>query len=119
MSNEYSPGQAARVILDYRCAYPDPLAICTGEVLAVGECDTEWPGYVWCTNRAGKGGWVPASYLDRQGELGVARCDYTARELTVSAGEILTVEKAESGWLWAVNPAGESGWVPAKHVEKL
>ncbi len=114
MSNRLEAGQQARAIADYEAAYPHPIAIAAGERLVVGRRDQEWPSFVWCTNCEGRAGWVPESYLGRQGDVGVARCDYTARELTVSAGQLLTVERAEGGWVWATDQAGQSGWVPEK-----
>lgn len=112
-----SPGQVVRVVLAYEACYPDPLTVSAGELVHVGRRDEEWPGYVWCTTREGKAGWVPEGYLEQDGSTGRLRCDYSARELSVRPGELLTVEVEESGWLWARNPAGERGWVPARHVE--
>ena len=49
----------------------------------------------------------------------MALCDYEATELSVSVGEELIMGKEESGWIWCTNQDGESGWVPAEHVERL
>jgi hypothetical protein len=38
--------------------------------------------------------------------------DYTTAELPVRVGEMLTLHYEESGWYWATNAAGQSGWVP-------
>ena len=84
-----------------------------------GRTDAEWPGWVWCTDADGKGAWVPQAYVRVQGSQGTALCDYTSRELSVRAGELLTLHLAESGWWWATNGAGDSGWVPATHVETI
>ena len=43
--------------------------------------------------------------------------NYNAIELTIRVGELLTVHKAESGFLWVTNQAGQDGWVPSAHVE--
>ena len=83
----------------------------------VGSRSTEWPGFLWCTNPQGQGGWVPEAYLDQSVGHGLMRCDYSAAELSVSVGEQLALHKLESGWCWASNNEGKSGWVPAENVE--
>lgn len=114
--NRFKPGQKCRVSLAYEAAYPDPLIVKKGEMLAVGRSDTQWPGWVWCTKESGQSGWLPASYLDRTADRGIARRDYEATELTASVGEELMVHYEESGWLWASNRHGQSGWLPLDHV---
>ncbi len=108
-----------RVILAYESAYPDPLTLKAGDHVTVGRRDTQWPGFVWCTDRAGQGGWVPDSILERQGEQGILRRDYDATELTAAVGEQLTVNLEESGWLWCTNARGQNGWIPADNVETV
>jgi hypothetical protein len=76
----------------------------------------EHPGWLWCTNREGKSGWVPVAYLERRGETAVARRDYDSEELAVETGDELIVTHEESGWLWCTNRQGASGWVPAEAV---
>lgn len=118
-SKRAAPGTQGRVIVDYQTAHADPLTMHAGQVLTLGRTDAEWPGWVWCTDADGKGAWVPQAYLRAQGSRGTALCDYTSRELSVRAGELLTLQRAESGWWWATNGAGDSGWVPATHVETI
>lgn len=108
----------ARVVTDYRAPFPDPISAHAGDKVSIDESTkTDCPGWVWCTNQPGKGGWVPETYLDRQGDCGYLLCDYDAIELTVQVGEVLTCHKEESGFTWATNRAGQSGWVPSSHVE--
>ena len=108
-----------RVISAYEVAYPDPLIIKVGEELTVGANDTQWPGFVWCTNKAGQGGWVPESYFERMGNIGIVRYDYEATELAASVNEELIMGTEASGWIWCTNQRGQSGWIPADNVEKL
>jgi hypothetical protein len=61
----------------------------------------------------------PEKYVERRGDTGIALCDYEATELSVSVGEELRMGKEESGWIWCTNQKGQSGWVPADHVERL
>ena len=106
----------ARVIKAYQASDPEPLVIRAGERLTVGENSDQWPAYVWCVNQAGKGGWVPEAFLEREGDSGVARRDYSAAELTVSVGEELVLGEKAGGWFWATNRANCSGWVPAEYI---
>ncbi len=106
-----------RVIKAYQAAYPDPLIVKSGEKLIIGEKESEWPGWVWCTNARGKSGWVPKEYLESYGGFERARCDYDATELTVVAGERLSIHKIESGWAWCENEYHQSGWVPLEGIK--
>lgn len=110
----FEPGTVVRATADYQPAYPDPLVVSAGEEVTVGREDTEWVGWVWCANAAGKGGWVPKRCVEPAGEgdKGKVLFDYTAAELPLQAGETLTVHYEEGGWYWVTNAAGESGWVP-------
>ena len=108
----------ARVIADYESPYSDPIVVNEGdEIIIDARKKTDWAGWVWCTNRAGKGGWVPESYIERRGDMGTMRCDYNAIELTLRVGELLSVHKAESGFFWVTNQGGQDGWVPSTHIE--
>ncbi len=119
--NNYSKNQttpsAARITTAYQSAYPDPLKVKAGETLTVAKNDTEWPGFVWCTNQSGKGGWMPENYINRKGSVGLARCDYEATELSVNVGQIVTIHQVESDWAWCRQQSGSEGWVPLKHIE--
>ena len=115
----FEPGMKARVILEYRARDANPLTVSAGASLTCGRRDSDWPGWIWCTNWEGKGGWMPESYLSIQGQNCTALRDYTARELSVQVGEFLTLRDLESGWYWASDRSGRSGWVPAKNVESL
>jgi uncharacterized protein YgiM (DUF1202 family) len=90
-----------------------------GEKLQVGERDTMWPAFVRCKIKEGNEGWVPESFIERDGDVGIARVDYSAVELTVISGDTMILEKETGGWYWATNEAGWSGWIPADNVEIL
>ena len=111
--------QICRVISEYRSACPDPLIVSDGEELTISEKESSWSGWIWCTNRDGKSGWVPESYIERKGDTCVALYGYEATELTVEVGEELIASKEESSWIWCMNQEGQSGWVPAENVERL
>ena len=109
--------RTGRVIAECQTPFPDPLVVGAGEELTITERDSEWGGWVWCTNREGKSGWVPESFVRRKDSTCVALRDYDATELTVSVGDIVTISDEESGWFWCTDARGQSGWVPADRVE--
>jgi hypothetical protein len=114
------PPTRLRVIADYEAPYPDPIRVRAGEIVAVDpEKKTNIAGWLWCTGKAGKSGWVPEAYLDRSGNTARLRGDYDAVELTIRVGNLLTAHKLESGFYWATDRNGRQGWVPAEHVELI
>lgn len=107
--------QIARAIHEWQIHYPDPIAFEAGDRLTLGQRDDQWPGWVWCTNTEGKSGWVPEAYVDTM--TGVAKRSYTARELALAVGDLLSLHYEEAGWYWATNQSGQSGWAPASHLD--
>jgi hypothetical protein len=109
-----------RVIEEYQAEYPDPIQAKAGDdVVLDWENKTDIAGWVWSTNQAGKSGWVPIAYLDIHGEKGKLLHDYSARELTVHVGEVLTVHKTESSFHFVTDENGQQGWVPTKNVKQI
>ncbi len=110
--------QVGRIIKEHKAIYPDPITMHMGDVIDVSDKEDTWNGWIWiwCINQQGKSGWVPKSYVEYRDGIWKARYDYTALELSVSIGEIVTVMQEESGWLWCINQSGEKGWVPAESV---
>lgn len=110
--------QRVRVVESYVAQYTNPVQFSTGDPLSVGHRDHQWPGYVWCTDKAGRSGWAPDSYLAMTGEhQAKALRDYDATEITVTRGEVLEVLDEAGGWLLCSTSSGLRGWVPAEHVE--
>jgi len=102
----------AWVIAAYESPYIDPCTFSAGEELTIGKRESEWDGWVWCTNQEGKSRWVPEVYVERRGDTCVMLRDYEATELSVSVDEKLVVTgEEESGWVWCTNQTGQSGWV--------
>ena len=110
-------GRKCRVIEDYESPYTEPLIIRKGEVLSIGEKESEWSGWIWCINNKGISRWVPENYLEIKGNTGKANRDYNATELTIKKGEQLTIKFEEAEWYWVVNQKGKSGWIPIKNVK--
>lgn len=104
----------ARVIANWTASYPDPLVVRAGQQLTLGRVDTEWP-FIWCTDDHGKSGWIPSSLIDRvSDEIGICRSNYDTKELDVTSGEQVAIERSEGGWSWVIAKSGQSGWVPDK-----
>ena len=109
----------ARVLRDYQAQYPDTIEIRQGERVLMGTRDTEFPGWVWATSvNSGKSGWVPETFLRVQGEEGEALRDYSARELTVAEGAIVTVVEEFLGWSLVESDTGVRGWIPQSHLAR-
>lgn len=114
------------VIKDYEASNGDPFSVQAHEVFHVSEKVDFWSGnpdwvWIWCTDQRGKSGWVPKSrvHIDSDGSSGTITSAYSALELTVVAGDVLTMAEEECGWLWCVNEHKECGWVPLENVEYL
>ncbi|MFN2134397.1 MAG: SH3 domain-containing protein [Candidatus Promineifilaceae bacterium] len=109
--------QRVGIVTADHAARPGPvLAARAGDKLRRGRRDTEWPGWIWCENEEGVGGWAPESFLEGAGEWVVLRRDYDATELSVSTGERLLLGQEVLGWWWAKAESGEEGWVPAGKI---
>ena len=108
-----------RVIKRHQTSDLEPLIITKGEILSYELKETEWSGWVWCTNKQGKTGWAPEAYLKMQKTTCEALQDYNAIELTANIGEELIIKKEESGWFWVVNDQGKEGWIPIKNVQLI
>ncbi|MFX0000943.1 MAG: SH3 domain-containing protein [Candidatus Hodarchaeota archaeon] len=105
------------VIEDYESPYTEPLIMNKGEILTIEEKESEWSGWIWCTNKFGESRWVPEKYLEIHGNMCEILQDYNATELSVTIGEELIIEKEEAEWYWVTNQQGKPGWVPIKNVK--
>ena len=116
------PPEQIRAIRDYRAQYNNPIRVPAGSMVHVGERDTEYPAWCWCTAEDGRQGWVPVELLGPV-HGGAARApvlqDYNATELSVVAGDILDVVERRSDWIWARTTDGRVGWLPVTHVTPL
>jgi hypothetical protein len=59
---------------------------------------------------------VPQNWLELDKEGAMLLRDYSARELSVVPGQILSATLSESGWVWATTESGEEGWVPLENL---
>ncbi len=103
----------ARVVRDYRTQYANPIRFAQGDVVTLGERDTEWPAFVWTITADGNAGWAPVDWLKPLGDgRAEALRDYSAQELDACAGDEIELQYALGGWWWATAPDGRNGWIP-------
>jgi hypothetical protein len=108
------------VIKAHQRSYDDPITLVQGERVRLEERDLWNDQYlwIWCTNDAGKSGWVADSFLDidADGQHATSKRDYDAIELTVNEGDRLTLLEETHGWYWVRNEQGTQGWIPVDHI---
>jgi len=111
------PWKILKITTAYTSAYPDPLNLVKGQRLSVGKKDSEWPGWVWCTDHNNIGGWVPENYVRIENDEAIMLRDYDAAELTVRPGDRMKIKMEESGWYLCIDQEGNRGWVPKDNFE--
>jgi hypothetical protein len=89
-----------------------------GDRLTVGNKESRWEGWLWCTDEQGQSRWIPERYLEVRGDVAIALRAYDATELTVKEGERVTGGELESDWFWCISLDGQSGWVPLENLVK-
>ena len=121
--SQADPERKYQVTKDYQTEFPDPIAVEAGEAFTVSERTSVWENnpawiWIWCTDQRGKSGWVPKNiiHMNPDGQTGTTHAAYNARELTVTAGQELSMEHEESGWFWCRDQQGKRGWVPISHT---
>lgn len=111
-------GRISRAKSAFFVGRADPFVLEAGDVISVGRRDTEWPEFIWCTNAEGASAWVAETVFERHGRVGIASRRYSAVELGINPGEMVTIDEEFGGWSWCTNEHGESGWVPDTHLSK-
>lgn len=111
--------ERTRIVRDYRTQYANPIRFAAGEIVTLGERDTEWPAFIWTTTPMdGNAGWAPFDWLKPLGDgRAEALRDYSAQELDVDAGDAVVRLHELGGWWWCERADGQCGWVPASHLE--
>jgi hypothetical protein len=109
----------------HRSEYPHPIAFTKGTLLIIGdryEGDEGWNNWYFCTIPAHPGGWVPEQLIERSMHPGhgVAKEDYTAKELDVNVGDEFQAIKSLNGWLWCQRLSdNDIGWVPMSILQSI
>jgi uncharacterized protein YgiM (DUF1202 family) len=108
----------ARIRLEYRIQYQNPIRVTAGESVEVNRPDEDDPAWVWCRAADGREGWIPLELLaQEEGEQAIVLEDYSAEELAVQPGEEVEIEEVRHGWTLVRNAQGELGWIPESHLQ--
>jgi hypothetical protein len=97
----------------YTAQYSDPINLRAGDVVEVHQADADFPEWFWCQGPCAKEGWVHFSFLSQTTGKVTALRDYSARELTLQAGERGWVIELLGGWAYLTLDDGRVGWVSA------
>jgi len=98
----------------YSAQYGDPIAFRHGDPIEVQRADTEFSEWFWCRGPDEKEGWVHRSFLSHPSGSAIALSDYSAKELTVEAGERGRMHRILDGWAFVEFEGNRLGWVPAR-----
>ena len=101
----------------YAAQYGDPIAFRQGDPILVQRADPEFIEWFWCRGPDGKEGWVHRSFLSQPSGRALAVSDYSAKELTVAAGELARVIRVLDGWAFVEIDGSGVGWVPERVLE--
>ena len=103
-----------RVAAPHRSTYDRPVRLRAGEALRLTGRRDLWEGHVWlwAIDPVGREGWVPSDLPAPSGAGHVAAYDYSAHELDVDAGAVVTLLGQSHGWAWVRSATGEEGWLP-------
>ena len=119
------PEQKYIAVEKHRSEYPNPIHFFKGSKLLIGdkyEGDEGWNNWYFCTIPEHSGGWVPEQLIDRseQSTYGVAKEDYSAKELNVNEGEQFQAITFLNGWVWCQRLSdNEIGWVPQNILKAI
>ncbi len=110
-----------KITKPYRTKYLNPIQLCIGEEVVLGEAEQEekWKGWIWAESKTNKG-WIPIQiieFTDAQTK-GIIKEAYSAKELNVQAGDTIVKIKSLNGWTWSKNiQTQEEGWIPDEIIE--
>jgi SH3-like domain-containing protein len=101
----------------YTAQYGDPIAFRQGDPIQVERADAEFTEWLWCRGPDEKEGWVHRSFLSQSSGRAVAVADYSAKELSVAAGEQARMVRVLDGWAFVEVDGSGVGWVPERVLE--
>ena len=110
------PKAKARIRLEYKVEYQNPIQVEAGETVEVGRAADDYPGWLWCRAADGREGWTPLELLSGERPLAIVLRDYSARELAVQPGDEVEIEEVRHGWALVRNAQGDRGWIPKSHI---
>ena len=101
----------------YTAQYADAVAFRAGDEVAVDHPDSEFPEWFWCRGPDAREGWVHSSFLSHTSGRASGLRDYSAKELTVAAGESGRLIELLGGWAYVELDDGRCGWLPAQVID--
>ena len=110
-----------RVVLEnHHASYAEPIKVAKGAVLSLTGREDVWDGHRWLWAVADDGGegWVPDHLIIEIDERPVASRDFSAIELTCSAGDAVEFIWQTHGWAWCRKCDGSEGWLPLGNLAK-
>ena len=54
-----------RALKDWRATYDPALSVRAKDPVQIGHEDPDYPGWVWCVDQSGLGGWLPKEILGK------------------------------------------------------
>ena len=83
-------------------------------------CEDVWDGHrwLWAVADDGREGWVPDDLITEIDDRPVASRDFSAIELTCSAGDAVEIIRETHGWAWCRKRDGSKGWLPLRNLAK-
>lgn len=112
------------VIHDYVYDNLNPIELNVGDPVKLGETtdpNGPYPHWIFCTSdRTGQTGWVAMHILSITGDTGVSTQNYSAKEMTVSAGDVVDTVYELNGWYWCVRRKdSEEGWIAKNNLHLM
>lgn len=96
-----------------------PIKLRAGDVVLLGEKfedDKTWPDWIHCISKRTEKRWTPIQLLQIDRDSGIAKCDYTAKEMSVAAGDMVSSNDELNIWIWCIRKSDDqSGWLPKNH----
>ena len=102
----------------HAASYANPIEVAKGQPVTLTSREDIWDGHrwLWAVSEDGREGWVPDSLVTGTARNPVASCDYSAIEITCTAGETVEFLSQTHGWAWCRKSDGSEGWLPLKNL---
>ncbi len=110
-----------RVVLEnHTASYADSIEVAKSARLSLTGREDVWDGHrwLWAVAEDGRGGWIPDDLIAETDDGTVARQDFSALELTCSAGEAVEIVWETHGWAWCRKCDGREGWLPLRNLSE-
>ena len=110
-----------RVVLEkHDASYAEPIEVAKGAVLSLTGREEVWDGHrwLWAIAEDGREGWVPDDLVTETDDGPIASRDFSAVELTCSAGDAVDIVWETHGWAWCRKGDGSEGWVPLRNLSQ-